>query len=195
MEATVGLEDLINDLAFQEMNTNTEIHIEKLQANILDNSDTIKKIEDKRRFVEAETINRASPGLKSASSTVRTTTNSSTISSNQTQSTGYGYGNSSYYKTVTETTETKAKNYARAVVKAIQKETLEEIDSEINGSKTHWDMFELEQKSMAKLKRGREEYKQNPVKGLVLKSGVTVCKSLLETLFISHKKQMDERKN
>lgn len=144
-----NLIDAINDEAFKELEE-AEVIIEEIKVPIIDNEDTIKKIDDSMRFVTAEAQAKSSFGLRSStrdqvSQTKPSSTYESTRSSyNSSYSSNYNssYNSSGYrYGQKEETFETKV---SRAIDR-IEKSARDAVDKE-SASKTlrsNWNVLEL----------------------------------------------------
>jgi hypothetical protein len=143
-----NLIDAINDDALRELEN--EVVIEKIEVPIINNADTIKKIEESRHFITADSIAIKSNDLKPNKESVfqdrqhsTYETSRSSYSSNVSHGLGYNNSYSNYrYGQEKETIESKASKVVSESVKRIK----ERVDKKFEDGKklrTNWNTLQL----------------------------------------------------
>jgi hypothetical protein len=191
-----SLLDAINDDAFRELDT--EVIIEKIKIPLVNNEETVKKIEDSKRFLTANSVSAGSTGLKSEKTTYSSQAKpSSTYESTRTygynstpSSTTSSYYNSSYrYGQEKETVNTRAAKIASEVFSRIKKR----VDSQATSDKpkSNWNILQIMDDEKLEEMKGKKPKKvltkeQAKRKIFWCKFGIAVVRSAMEVLYVSY---------
>ena len=191
-----NLADIINDDAMKDLTTG--IIIEPLNTPLVDNNETIKKIEEKRKYVSMVGQKGSGLGLGVSPKIIEQTANkpasSSTTNSSSSYGSSYGSGYSYGHSKPVETDATRAKAFSEKVINRSAKAIQEEIKESQGKNKKSLNIFELEEKkSVEKVRKKitptekRKIERKDGLKIAFIKALISVSKSVLETLYLKSK--------
>lgn len=186
----------INASAFGELQKSPEIEV--LSSPIINNTETIKRIEDKRNFVTSERqrssgliIDVDSNNVKCQAPTSSRSNPQSSVSSGSTpyySNYGYPYGNVQK----PPETETKAKNFSKDVFSSAK----EEYSSRKRGEDKIWTILDLQDKAIEKKnaphksrKQKIEDRKKDSVTMSIYKICMSFGKMMMESAYMNMKRR------
>jgi hypothetical protein len=191
---TDNLLDSIRAGAFAEMDE--DIPLEEVKGQIIDNTETIKKIEEARVFVSMERQGVTGEGLKQASIPSKTTTSTTTSSSSSTYNTSNTYKPyqsypTSPYMTKVETLDQKACESTSALFKKLDERAKARVTNRSKANVTNWTMLQsIDECDLAK-REGKKVKKKKLTKGqarakIFMYQMILACiKGAMESLFVS----------
>lgn len=197
----------INQIAEKETTPIQQSEVEQIKNKdiLASNKDTIEKIEKERKILTAEKENGKNDGVlvrrsenystytKPKVEEKKTTTTTSTSTTSTTRYTSYGTGYySSQSNTPQQTPKQKAREYSEKIVKEAIKQAREEVEKK-KKAKDDWDIFELQQRTVAAKRRKKKSYsekeeKKDKRKVMLLSALIVLGKSMIEQIYEKYEK-------